>query len=211
MWLLKTLRGSGMARASDDFGDTPRADRSFSLPHDRQVELEERIHKLETALAEKPAAAMSEDAVAERVIAKLATVSSAPQAGSDRVLVLASTSDELPPPPKGAVIHPPAPADPTRRMWFLTQLLLEFRLAVHMYFDPRYRISRTTQFTLPGIALLMLFNYFFFTVWVPIAFFSPIAERLIDVFLCVIGYKLLIRELGRYRDVLDYLARYSHH
>ncbi len=79
-----------------------------------------------------------------------------------------------------------------------------------MYFDPRYRISRTSQFAIPGIALLILLNYFFFAVWINIPFLSPIVERAIDILLCVVGYKLLIRELDRYRDVLNYLARYGH-
>jgi hypothetical protein len=192
-----------MSKVTDDFDD---------VPNGRQVEFEERIHKLETALAEK-SAGITEDSVADRVIAKLITAGAVPEVpnGTERVLVLASSPDRIPPPPKGAVLHPlEAMADREGRTWFFTQLLLEFRLSLHMYFDPRYRISRTTQFALPGIALLMLFNYFFFTLWLPIAFVSPIAERLVDVILCVIAYKLLIRELGRYRDVLDYLAQYGH-
>jgi hypothetical protein len=78
-----------------------------------------------------------------------------------------------------------------------------------MYFDPRYRVSRTTQFALPGIALLLMFNYFFFGVWVHITFLSPLLERLLIVVLSVVAYKLFTRELARYRDVREYLARYS--
>jgi hypothetical protein len=78
-----------------------------------------------------------------------------------------------------------------------------------MYFDPRYRISRTTQFALPGIALVLIFNYFFFSAWVTIPFLSPVLERLLIVVLALVAYKLITRELARYREVLDYLARYG--
>jgi hypothetical protein len=202
-----------MTVTTDDPHDVPQPEAKGSLMRERQITLEERINKLEIALAEQNAPALTEDAVAARVIAKMSTLPGMSQTlgESDRVLVLASSNDERPPPPKGAVLHPPeATTDPVHRTWFVTQFLAELRLAVHMYFDPRYRISRTTQFALPGIALLFLFNYFFFAIWVYLAFLSPIAERAIDVLLCVIGYKLLIRELDRYRDVLNYLTRYGH-
>jgi hypothetical protein len=181
----------------------------------REVELEERVRKLEAALAEK-AAPPDEEAVAERVLTRLSAIAAEGRTpdGSDRVLVLASSAAPLvpdaPPPPSGAVLRPPEPpAAPSDRRWFLTQLWTEIRLIFRMYFDPHYRISRLTQFALPGIALLLIFNYFFFSVWVSIVFVSPVAERLLAVALGILGYKLMVREVARYRDVLAYLARYG--
>jgi hypothetical protein len=172
----------------------------------RLVELEDRVHKLETAVAD--------DAIANRVIEKLSAMAAERERNpdSDGVLVLASAAEPhppAPPPPQGAVLHPPAPADATERKWFLAQFAAELRLVVTMYFDPRYRISRTAQFALPGIALVLIFNYFFFSVWVNVTFLSPVVERLLIVILAVVGYKLLTRELARYREVLAYLARYG--
>ena len=34
-------------------------------------------------------------------------------------------------------------------------------------------------------------------------------ERLLDALLAVLAYRILLRELDRYRAVLDYLARYT--
>src|SRR5205823_3231306 len=131
-----------------------------------------------------------------RVLARLSTLAEAPpMTASDRVLVLDSSAAPAPlvpaaPPPQGAVLHPPEPApDPARRKWLLTQLFSEIRFMFRMYFDPRYRISRTTQFLLPVILGLLVLNYFFFAVWVDILFISPVAERLLAVFLGVLGYK----------------------
>jgi hypothetical protein len=178
----------------------------MSEPTDR-AELEDRIRKLEAALAERPAT----DEVTDRVIEKLSAMAAERERNpeSGRMLVLASPASAAPPPPQGAVLHPPAPVEATERRWFLHQVAVELRLVATMYFDPRYRISRTTQFALPGIVLVMIFNYFFFSMWVNIMFLSPVAERLLIVILTLLGYKLMTRELTRYREVLDYLARYG--
>lgn len=169
---------------------------------ERSRDLEDRVRQLETALAD--------DATTDRVIARLSSIAAERERSpdSERMLVLATPAD-APPPPQGAVLHPPGPNDLGERKWFLHQVMAEVRLIATMYFDPRYRISRTTQFALPGIALIMIFNYFFFSAWVTIPFLSPVVERLLVVILTLVGYKLITRELARYREVLDYLARYS--
>jgi hypothetical protein len=194
----------------------PTAD-TTTAPTAREAELEDRVRKLEAALAERPGTA-DEDALTDKVIARLTAMATEPRAlaNSERVVVLDASGEPralvpaAPPPPEGAVLEPPPtlPADTAKRKWFLAQLWSEIRLAFRMYFDPRYRISRTTQFALPGIGLFLIFNYFFFSVWVSIAFLSPVAERLLAVFLGILGYMLLTRETARYRDVLAYLAKY---
>ena len=78
-----------------------------------------------------------------------------------------------------------------------------------MYFDPRYRVSRTAQVAFPLFAALVALNYFLFDVWFSVAVVSPVAERLIDAALAVLAYRVLARELDRYRAVLDYLAKYA--
>jgi hypothetical protein len=123
-------------------------------------------------------------------------------------LALLNADLPAPPPPDGAVLHPPVP-DPAGRKWFLAQLVDEVRLAFRMYFDHRYRVSRTFQFLFPVVLGLFVLNYFFFAVWFSFPVVSPVLEHAGCVLLSVFLYKLLLRELARYRDVLDYLARYS--
>jgi hypothetical protein len=198
--------------------DAPPNSQAAPTPSSREAELEDRIRKLETALAERPAPHRDDDAVADRVIAKLSAIASEPRdpSSTDRVMVLASSTDPrvlvpaAPPPPEGAVLRPPeAPADPSRRRWLLTQLWSELRLVFQMYFDHRYRISRTAQFAMPGIIALLIFNYFLFSVWISIPVLSPIIERLLTLLLGVLAYKILMRETIRYREVLEYLTRYG--
>ena len=48
----------------------------------------------------------------------------------------------------------------------------------------------------------------FADVWCAIPIVSPIAERLVCVMLGICFYRLVVWELTRYREVLDYLAKY---
>ncbi|MDY3559654.1 hypothetical protein R5W23_000665 [Gemmata sp. JC673] len=115
----------------------------------------------------------------------------------------------LPAPPLGAILTPPEPQD-IRKPWFFMQVWAELRLAAQMYFDSRYRISRTAQLTFPLLAVLAVLNYFLLAHWFFLPIISPVAERLIDGALAVVAYRVLLRELDRYRTVLDYLSRFSH-
>lgn len=115
----------------------------------------------------------------------------------------------VPPPPEGTILTPPEQQDPPRRGWFLADLWAELRLAAQMYFDPHYRVSRTAQVAFPLFALLLTLNYFVFSVWFSVAVVSPVAERFLDVVLAILAYRVLTRELDRYRTVLDYLAKYA--
>jgi hypothetical protein len=61
----------------------------------------------------------------------------------------------------------------------------------------------------PAVLGLFALNYFFFAVWFSFPVVSPLLERVGCVVLGVLLYRLLTRELARYREVLDYLARYA--
>jgi hypothetical protein len=188
-----------------------------TIPISRLDHLEERVTKLETALAERPSIT-SDDAVAERVLTKLAALAGEPHAtdDKDRVLVLASSTEpatlvrNAPAPPDGAVMRPPEPpVDPTQRKWFLTQLWSEFRLVIRMYFDHRYRISRTLQVAIIGIIALLVLNYFLFSVLFSIPILSPILQNIFTIVLGILGYKFFMRETVRYREVVSYWNRYG--
>jgi hypothetical protein len=190
--------------------------------------LEERVRKLEASVLELHETKVTEDAVADRVIVRLRAMAGEPPllpagdgvlldpAPSTAALALAAPAPEMPaaaptpnPPPSGAVLHPPEPPDPTRRRWLLAQLWDELRLVVRMYFDSRYRVSRTAQFALPAILVLFALNYLVFSMTLSIPVVSPVLERLFCVLLGVLFYRLMTREIARYRAVLGYLARHG--
>jgi hypothetical protein len=200
-----------------DPADTLNSPTHASSPNEPHSDPEYPVRKRESPTDNLPALPVREDEIADRVLAKLATIANQSREAVDpaRVLVLNTAPHATtltlaaPPPPQGAVLNPPDPPQDSPRGWFLLQLIGEARLLVRMYFDPRYRISRTTQFAVPAIGLILIFNYFFFSQWFSILFLSPIAERVLLIVLGIVGYKLLTRELVRYRAVLDYLNKYA--
>jgi hypothetical protein len=201
-----------MIDPTDDPDPTP------ARPNGRRGALEERVRKLETAVGELRDAVPTEEAVADRVLARLGSMAGGVRAlpgpiDAEFIPADATPLATLAPPPEpvpsGAVLRPPVvvPPDPSKRTWFLVQLWAEVRLMVRMYFDPRYRVSRTAQFAVPAVIGLFALNYFVFAVWVSIAVISPITERVVGVLLGVFLYKILTRELTRYREVLEYMAK----
>jgi len=110
----------------------------------------------------------------------------------------------LPPPP------PPPPPEPMglakSRGW---RLLAGIRQVGQMYFDPRYRMSRIAYFGVPAVIIALVLNYLFFTWVFTLPFFAPVAERLIIIVLAIVLFHILSRKLSRYKDVLEYLMRYS--
>ena len=170
---------------------------------------DERVRKQDDSPTE-PASKEVEDAITERVLARLGGAVGGvlyDAIGPQPLALLPHLSGSL---PEGAVLHPPPPVVRGPRSWFVLQLWAEVRLAGRMYFDPRYRISRTAQFLLPAILGLFFLNYFLFGVWFAIPVVSPIAERIVCALLGVCAYRVVARELTRYRDVLEYLAKYVH-
>lgn len=94
-----------------------------------------------------------------------------------------------------------------RRPWLLFDILREFGATVRMYMDPRYRVRRATQLMVPLILGLFVLNYFLFNVLViQIPVVSPVLERAIGIVLAVLLYKVLMREVARYRQVIAQFA-----
>ena len=78
-----------------------------------------------------------------------------------------------------------------------------------MYFDHRYRISRTLQLAIIGIIALLVLNYFLFSVFFSIPILSPVLQNIFTILLGILAYKFFMRETVRYREVVAYLSRYG--
>jgi hypothetical protein len=160
--------------------------------------VDDRLRRLEQALATMQNTAPIEDQVADRVVARLTS-------SYDPGLMPALSGAVLP------AMAAKAADEAAGGFWTRFQFLKELRLIVRMYLDPRYRLSRVGQFGVPLVVGLMLFNYLFFNwiIAVPLLpFVGTVMERLGLIVLAVVLYKLLAREAARYEAVLNYLARY---
>lgn len=94
-----------------------------------------------------------------------------------------------------------------RRPWLLIDLLREVGTTLRMYMDPRYRVRRSTQLMVPLLFGLLIANYFFFNLlMVHIPVVTEIVERLVIIVLAVLLYKVIAREVARYRQVVAQAA-----
>jgi hypothetical protein len=72
--------------------------------------------------------------------------------------------------------------------------------AVRMYFDPRYRVRRSTQGLVSLIVAIFVLNLWVFEFAFPVPVVSSILEKLGDVVLIILLYKVVSREVVRYRQ-----------
>lgn len=178
--------------------------------------LDERLKRIEESVAARQslvplAPAPNEEQLADRllqiIVAKTAEHRAANGAGP--------APSGLVPPEKmyGAVqtIPPEIGLPNGQSLWkfFVAGIFGEIKVIARMYFDPRYRLSRVAQFAVPGILILFVLNYFFFNYTCALPIVPQIAERLMYIPLSLALYKVLVREVARYREVLAYLARYG--
>jgi hypothetical protein len=104
--------------------------------------------------------------------------------------------------PGAAVLEPPAPA---RRPWLLTETLRDFGTTIRMYLDPRYRVRRSTQIMVPVLFCLFALNCFFFREVFLVPVLRSVLEKIGDIILAILLYKVVTREIVRYRQVLAQL------
>ena len=180
----------------------------------------ERIRRLEDALAQRPAPVTAvvphdEDQLAERLLTIIsakaaqhrAATSNAPPAPSGVAPI--QTYAQYPFPPGAAM----PPNEPSVWSWFMSSVIGEIKLIGRMYLDPRYRLSRFAQLGVPILLAAFVFNYFFFLLppigSLPVV--REILERVVCILLSIGLYKVLAREVVRYRQVLEYLSQYGQH
>jgi hypothetical protein len=90
-----------------------------------------------------------------------------------------------------------------RRSWLVVDLLKEVGTTVKMYMDPRYRVRRSTQLIVPLVIGMMVADYLLFrALLLEVPVVTPVLEHLIGGLLAVLLYKVLSREVARYRQVL---------
>jgi hypothetical protein len=167
-------------------------DHSPSEPSD---EVEDRLRRLEGEVAELRHTVSD---LAEIVVGDI----------KERREVAAAVSAPIPEVPIPASLIPGgettlAVVAAARRPWLLLELLREIKTAIKMYMDPLYRVRRSTQLLVPLILGLMVADYLLFRgLFLELPVVTPVLEHLFGALLGVLLYKVLSREVARYRQVL---------
>jgi hypothetical protein len=165
--------------------------------------LEQRVHRLEDAVAAIQDTRLLEARVLERVLqesAKAAPPARPPAA--QQVFDSARFKPQRPsPPPVAAPVAPRPASAPSLQQapWLLLELAAELRAMCAMFFDRSYRTGWTTRLALfVLVPLIVLSHWWFPFAWVPII--GPIVDKLADLVLAFFLYKALAREASRYRN-----------
>jgi hypothetical protein len=95
------------------------------------------------------------------------------------------------------------------RPWFLFETYAELRTMIRMFLDPRYRATWSARVIPLALFAMILTSW----IWVPGTAILPtslmtIVDKVIDLLLAFLAFKILVREARRYRElVIDLPAR----
>lgn len=190
-------------------GDPPREGADPRVPA-----LEERVRRLEDVIATLQDTRALEDRVVERVAARVGPANGNGVRESAGLIIEAGR--HLLPAAVGALAQgadaaeahaqaQPQPATPGRRPWLLFEIYAELRATVRMYVDPRFRLTWRARL-LPLILLAAIATS---GLWLPgndflnkitLNIVGTLYEKVVDLLLAFVLFKVVHREVTRYRN-----------
>jgi len=175
------------------------------------VPLESRIQRLETELAQLRTAQARDSRFAVAQPADATPPAAAPDPAAavvrrpgrfwtDLGSRLTAPSAPAAAPPRAAGLSslvPPA----VRRSWTLWEAITELRAMYWMFFDPRYRLSWAARLAPPVILVLIVTSlYRWMTPATALPYIGMVIDKIVDLVLAYILFKLLSNEARRYRE-----------
>jgi hypothetical protein len=186
--------------------------------------MEYRLRRLEDAVAVLQDTQMIEDRVAERVRIQMEhkapshrdAANMALDAGLRLLPMLPRAAEVAMAAPQATVVAPTAAATAVpnavpltasySKSWLLIETVNDLRVMLRMYTDPRYRITRIGWLVPIAVLAFVLVSHMkifhFVFVWNLVPLFDEYLDKAFDLFAAFLGFKVLMREVARYRDVI---------
>ena len=182
--------------------------------------LEQRVRRLEDAVAALQDTGPLETRVAERVAARIGR-GAAPAGGESAAILIEAgrhllpAARELPPRNDDAADAPYAsPADAPRQPWLVWDVFAEARTILRMFVDPRYRMAWSARIIPLALCAMILTSW----AWLPgtgilgalpapLSWLAWILDKTVDLILAFFLYKILSREARRYRLIVPNPSR----
>jgi hypothetical protein len=165
--------------------------------------LEERVRRLEDAVATVQDTRHLEERVAEKVAERLGSAANSGQESAGFLVdagrrMLPATVEMLGSQLMAVELKPRASAGNSHPSWLLFDAWAEAQTILRMFLDRRYRLSWAARFVLPAALGCMLISWLFFSsIWI----IGPIVDKVMDLALAFVAYKVLSREAQRYREM----------
>ena len=175
--------------------------------------LEQRVRRLEDAVAAIQDTQLMEDRVVERVVQRVEHAPYPPLREAPGLIVSAArmllpkTIDAV---PDGAAAPPaadgtPPAADETRPPWLLADVWRELRWMLRMLTDYRYRMSWTGRIVLVAAIVVGVLSWFMVS-GLPVV--GGVIDRVVLILTAVVTYKAMGREVVRYQELMARVYRY---
>jgi hypothetical protein len=184
-------------------------------PHtESMTSLEQRVHRLEDAVATLQDTRQLEERVVERLSRSAPVAAALPPPPPDSAGLLIDVGRRMLPAAVDVIQNEAATADAqarqgartTRPAWFLVEVYAEARAMFHMYVDRRYRmtwVGRVVPLVLLGAILTSLMWFpFLSTLYTMSAMVGILLMKPIDLILAYFLFHVLRREACRYRETV---------
>jgi hypothetical protein len=174
--------------------------------------LDVRVRRLEEAVAGLQDTRQIEERVAERIRDKIGQ--NPAQGIQESASFLVNAGRHILPLTKGLASEsgeaPSATPRAARPPWWLFEAYDDLRSVVRMYFDPLYRRHMTwTAFLTPFVLLAcVLLVWFWMPTSIPVLGLGlAFLDKVVDILLAFFAFKILSRELHRYREMMAGYSR----
>jgi hypothetical protein len=164
---------------------------------DTLAPIEERIRRLEAMLAGLQQMQAKEPRPTEQVTTGLPPEKPAGPSVLERATTLLEAGKHLL--PSLAPAAPEAGRPASGRAWLMWELLAEARAILHMYTDPRYRLSWAGGM-LPPLLLVALVTAQWWVPFAAVPVLGWVVSKLIELALAFVLFKVLAHEARRYRE-----------
>lgn len=185
-------------------GDAP-----VAQPVSPPPSVEQRLRRLEDAVAGLQDTRQLEERVAERVATRVSRT--AVQANREPTHVVINAGRQLLPAALGVVQaqveraerEAVRPTNGVRRSWLLVDAYAEARTMVRMFLDYRYRPHLTwTVRVVPLLIATFIVTSGWTMPWNLVPLLGPVFDKVVAIALAFFAYKVLSREARRYREMI---------
>src|SRR5262249_43370212 len=167
--------------------------------------LEQRVHRLEDAVAALQDTRQLEERLVERVVDRISRNPPLSRREGGSLLIearrtLLPTAIEMVRPASATTVEAAPVAVPEGHSWLLIDLFTEARAIFRMFVDPRYRMNRGVWLLSVGLLVALGLSWFWPGFGLPVI--GSVLGKIVDLLLTFILYKVLTREARRYRALL---------